>query len=78
MIQAIENLNEWLNNIINPLIEFVKSTIHGLQQLINLLPTLFNVSSQAISYVPTIFATFISITICIFILYVILGRDPGD
>lgn len=78
MIQAIQNFFDWVVAIVNPLIEFVKSTIHGLQQLITLLPTLFNVSTQAISYVPAIFSTFITISICIFVIYLIVGRDPGD
>lgn len=77
MIQWFSDVFQWLSDLFTPFIEFFKSTVHGLQLMINMFPKVLNLSSSAIGYLPSIFATFITISIIIYIVYLIIGRNAG-
>ena len=77
MFELLKNIGEWFSSIVEPLFTFFKSVIHGLGMLLKSFPMLFRLSSDAISYVPSLFAVFISLTVIVLIVYVILGRNAG-
>ena len=78
MLQWLSNIGNWLADTFSPLITFFKSVIHGLWTLIQLFPRIFTFTTQAIGYLPSIFAVFITITIIVYVVYLIVGRDAGD
>lgn len=78
MLQWLENLGTWLSSVFDPLIEFFKSVIHGFSVMIKMIPQVSSLVYRCITYLPSFFAVFITITISIYIIYLIVGRDPGD
>lgn len=77
MFELLKNIGEWISSVVEPLFTFFKSVIHGLGMLLKSFPMLFRLSSDAISYVPSLFAVFISLTVIVLVVYVILGRNAG-
>lgn len=78
MFQWLSNFGQWLVDIIDPFIAFFKSLVHGLITLVTTVPKVFQLTTQAIGYVPSIFAVFITITIAVYVAYLIFNRQAGD
>lgn len=78
MLQWLSNIGNWLVDTFSPLITFFKSVVHGLWTLIQLFPKIFTFVTQAIGYIPSIFAVFVTITVIVYVVYLIIGRDAGD
>lgn len=78
MLQWLSNIGNWLVDTFAPLITFFKSLIHGLWTLLQLFPKIFQFTTNAIGYLPSIFAVFITITIIIYVVYLIVNRKAGD
>lgn len=77
MFQWLSNFGQWLSDIFTPILDFFKSNIHGLTLMIQMFPKILQLASNSIAYIPSIFATFITITIIIYIVYLIIGRNAG-
>lgn len=80
MFELLKNIGEFVYNTVGTLIEFLWSLVNGLISLLRQLPKILDLitSITSLNYIPAIFAGFFSITIIIYILYLILGRDAGD
>lgn len=77
MLQWLFDFGDWLSSIITSVLDFFKSTVHGLGLMIKLFPKILNLTTSSIAYLPSIFATFITVTIIIYIVYLIIGRNAG-
>ena len=78
MLQWLSNIGNWLVDTFDPIIAFFKSVVHGLFTLIKLYPKITTFVSSALGYIPSIFALFITLTVIIYIVYLIVGRDAGE
>ena len=77
MFQFLSNAFDWLYDFLSALGNFVFSLIDGLVTLFKSFPLILQLTTDSIGYVPSIFAAFISISIVIFIVYLIIGREAG-
>ena len=78
MISWLENLVNWLTDIFDPLITFFRCVISGLISFVRLIPSVLSTISSSITFLPSALLGFVSITVAIFVVYIIVGRDPGD
>lgn len=78
MFDAIVNFFNWIKDIGGSLIEFFVGMVKGLQTMLLAFPKIVTLSAQAIGNVPSIFAIFITLTIIVSIVYMIIGREAGD
>lgn len=77
MFDWLKNIGDWLVSVLQPIFKFFESAIHGFQTLFKSFPVISNIVSSVVGYLPTIFATFISISLIILIIYLIIGRTSG-
>lgn len=77
MFQWLTNFGQWLSDIFTPILDFFKSTVHGLSLMVKMFPKIISLTTNSIAYLPSIFATFISISIIIYVVYLIIGRNAG-
>lgn len=78
MFQFLQNAFLYIQDILNSVIEFFKGFINGLVHLFQLFPKITSLTTHAIGAVPSIFAVFITLTVSITIIYIIVGRNVGD
>lgn len=77
MFQWLVNFGQWLFDVVSPILDFFKSTLHGLFLMGKMFPRLIQLASNSIAYLPSIFAVFITVTIIIYVVYMIIGRSAG-
>lgn len=77
MFDLLHNFIAWLSDIGRSVITFFESVVKGLSTMISSFPRIMSVTSNAIGYLPSIFAVFITITIIVSIVYIIVGRNTG-
>lgn len=77
MFDWLVEFGRWIVDIAQPLFTFFSSVVHGLSMLIKSFPMLLQLSGDAVSYVPSLFAVFISLTVIVLIVFQILGRNAG-
>ena len=58
--------------------DFLSSTIQGLGEILKMIPFVFNYVTSAIGFLPSILTATVSVSLLIYIIYMILGRDGGD
>ena len=78
MIEILKNFFDWLFDIVSTVMQFLVSIITGMLQLFKTLPKILQLVTQSIGYLPSIFVAFVTITLSAYIIYLIVGRDPGD
>lgn len=77
MLQWLSNFGNWFVDLVSNLVSFVMSTIHGLSTMLKSFPIISSMVTRSIGYLPSIFAVFVSITLIIYIVYLIIGRNAG-
>lgn len=77
MFEWLTNFGLWLSDVFNPFIAFFKSLIHGFRTVLEMFPLVKSIIYQSIGYLPSIFAVFITITVAVYIVYLIVGRNAG-
>lgn len=77
MIEAFQNFAQWIVDLGRMLGDFLLNVINGLLQLFKMLPVVTSVTSASITYLPSILAAFVAITITILIVFLIVGRESG-
>lgn len=78
MLAWIQQFLITLGDIFQNIIQFFIGVVHGLYSFIKILPSILSVSSEAIGYMPSLFAAFGAVTIAVCIIYLIVGRSVGD
>lgn len=78
MISMIQNFFEWLFDTAGTLLNFFVSIVEGLLELFKMFPKIMRMIFHAIGYLPSIFVVFVTITISVYIIYLIVGRNAGS
>lgn len=78
MISMIQNFFEWLFDTAGTLLNFFVSIVEGLLELFKMFPKIMRMIFHAIGYLPSIFVVFVTITISVYIIYLIVGRSAGS
>ena len=77
MFDWLVDLGQWLFDVIQPLLTFFSSFIHGLQTIFKMFPKVFSIVSNSIVYLPSLFVVFVTLSIVVYIIYMIVGRNAG-
>ena len=77
MIDFFVGIFDWLYSVIAPVITFFQSMIHGLITIVKYYPKIYALIMQSVGYLPSIFVVFVGLTIILYIVYMIVGRNAG-
>lgn len=78
MIQFLVDAFNWLVEFLQTIANLIISAVHGLVTVFQTFPKILSLVTGSLSFVPAVFIGFISITIIILIVYVIIGRESGE
>lgn len=78
MITMIQNFFEWLFDTAGTLLDFFLSIVRGFLELFKMLPKISRLIFHAVGYLPQIFVVFVTITVTVYIVYLIIGRSAGS
>lgn len=78
MVKMVQAFFGWLFDVAETLLDFFLSIVNGFLQLFKMLPKISQLIFHAIGYLPSIFVVFVTITISVYIVYLIIGRSAGS
>lgn len=67
----------WFGGIIYTFLDFFKNALDGLINILKSFPSIFRLVTSSINYLPTLFATFLIISVAVSILYVVVKFAAG-
>lgn len=76
-MKGILDFIDWIVEIIKALWEFLVDFFANLANLVTMLATVFANVTNVIAQMPTWLQTFATATLCVTVMYLLLGRDAG-
>ena len=67
----------WIIGIISTFLDYFKNALHGLIAIIKSFPSIFGLVSSSVNYLPSLFATFLLISVAVSIIYVVVKFTAG-
>lgn len=77
MIDFFVRLFDSIYSMVAPVLTFFKSMVHGLITIVKYYPKIHDLVMQSVGYLPSIFVVFVGLTIILYIVYMIVGRNAG-
>lgn len=78
MISMLKNFFDWIFDTVGTLLDFFLSIIHGFLELFKMFPKISRLIFHAVGYLPSLFVVFVTITITVYIIYLVIGRNAGS
>ena len=67
----------WIIGIITTFLDYFKSALNGLIAIIKSFPSIFNLVTSSINYLPSLFAIFLLISVAVSVIYVVVKFTAG-
>lgn len=67
----------WIIGIITTFLEYFKNAFNGLITILKSFPSIFGLVTSSVNYLPSLFATFLLISVAVSIIYVVVKFTAG-